>query len=103
MINMLFSSYAFIRANSMREHHDNEGLEVDLDAQRAAKAPEVASGYVPEKFYGPVSVLEQRHQQNVPFGLNIWAFAALIALIAAAIVGGAVGGGLGTALANAKS
>ncbi|QKD57806.2 uncharacterized protein FOBCDRAFT_251945 [Fusarium oxysporum Fo47] len=67
----------------MTEHHDNEGLEVDLDAQRAAKA--------------------QRYQQNVPFGLNIWAFTALIALIAAAIVGGAVGGGLGTALANAKS
>ncbi|QPC72278.1 hypothetical protein HYE68_003030 [Fusarium pseudograminearum] len=42
-------------------------------------------------------------EQRPPFGLGLWGFAGLIAVLTSIIVGAAVGGGLGAALANKSS
>lgn len=80
---------------------DSEGLQVNTDAEHAAKAPEVAAYqqnghyYVPAEYQPPVA-----QGQRPPFGLGLWPFAALVALLTAIVVGAGVGGGLGAALAS---
>ncbi|OBS20198.1 hypothetical protein FPOA_11920 [Fusarium poae] len=82
---------------------DNEGLQVDTHAHQADKAPEVVPhdhnthGHVPE-YEAPSS-----KRQKPPFGLGLWVFAGLVALLTALIVGAGVGGGLGAALMNKSS
>lgn len=90
----------------MHQPQDSEGLQVDTHSQQAAKAPEVAQ-YGPDgnPYYLPPGYQPSSGQkpQNIPFGLGVWTFAALVALLTAIVVGAGVGGGLGAALANAKS
>jgi hypothetical protein len=80
---------------------DSEGLQVDTHAEQAAKAPEVAGYnqnghyYVSSEYQSPAP-----QGQRPPFGLGLWAFAGLVALLTAIVVGAGVGGGLGAALAN---
>ncbi|KAM0495600.1 hypothetical protein ACHAP8_007865 [Fusarium lateritium] len=82
---------------------ESEGLQVDTHAQQSAKAPEVVPysqnghNHVPE-YEAPTS-----KGQKPPFGLGLWAFAGLVALLTAVIVGAGVGGGLGAALKNKSS
>ncbi|KAM0207378.1 hypothetical protein ACHAQI_007604 [Fusarium lateritium] len=83
---------------------DSEGLQVDTHAEQAAKAPEVA-GYDQNGHYYAPPVYHQPESNGVrlPFGLGVWAFAALVALCTAIVVGAGVGGGLGAAMANKSS
>ncbi|KAF4977977.1 hypothetical protein FZEAL_5569 [Fusarium zealandicum] len=85
----------------MAESRDNEGLQVDYGHDNASKAPEAIPYYGQNTgYYVPEGNRDTTPHRSVPFGLSIWAFGVLIALITAVIVGGAVGGGLGAALAN---
>ncbi|GKU06855.1 hypothetical protein FLAG1_09726 [Fusarium langsethiae] len=67
---------------------DSDGLQVDTHAEQAAKAPEVAAYnqnghyYVPAGYEAPAP-----KGQRPPFGLSLWAFAGLVALLTAIIVG----------------
>ncbi|KAH7179173.1 uncharacterized protein B0J16DRAFT_387004 [Fusarium flagelliforme] len=83
---------------------DSEGLQVDTHAEQAAKAPEVA-GYNQNGHYyvSPEYQSPAPQGQRPPFGLGLWAFAGLVALLTAIVVGAGVGGGLGAALANKSS
>ncbi|RTE79763.1 hypothetical protein BHE90_005746 [Fusarium euwallaceae] len=90
----------------MHQPQDSEGLQVDTHSQQAAKAPEVAPyGQNGNSYYLPPGYEAQPGQksQHIPFGLGVWTFAALVALLTAIVVGAGVGGGLGAALANANS
>ncbi|KAJ4246388.1 Hypothetical protein NCS54_01225700 [Fusarium falciforme] len=89
----------------MHQPQDSEGLQVDTHSQQAAKAPEVAYDQNGNPYYLPPGYQPPSGQksQNIPFGLGVWTFAALVALLTAIVVGAGVGGGLGAALANAKS
>ncbi|KAM5365003.1 hypothetical protein ACJZ2D_011263 [Fusarium nematophilum] len=82
----------------MPAFQDSEGLQVD---QARLKSPEMATQhpYDPNANHAPV----EQKQQRPPFGLGLWNFAALIAVVTAVLVGGAVGGGLGAALANSQN
>ncbi|KAF5021119.1 hypothetical protein F66182_6819 [Fusarium sp. NRRL 66182] len=88
----------------MSQIPDNEGLQVNPDAE-AARAPEVAPGYHKDgTYYSPPGYqqppLQPQQQQRLPLGLGVWTFAALVALVTAIVVGAGVGGGLGAALAS---
>ncbi|KAH6980182.1 hypothetical protein EDB82DRAFT_280143 [Fusarium venenatum] len=83
---------------------DSDGLQVDTHAEQAAKAPEVAGYNQNGQYYVPAGYEAPAPQgQRPPFGLGLWAFAGLVALLTAIIVGAGVGGGLGAALANKSS
>ncbi|KAM0390688.1 hypothetical protein ACHAQC_007867 [Fusarium culmorum] len=90
--------------NQHQQLPDSDGLQVDTHAEQAAKAPEVAYNsqnghyYVPAGYEAPAP-----KGQRPPFGLGLWAFAGLVALLTAIVVGAGVGGGLGAALANKSS
>ncbi|KAM0438614.1 hypothetical protein ACHAPT_001366 [Fusarium lateritium] len=92
------------RRNQMHQPQDSEGLQVDMHAQQAAGAPEVAPTYDQDgkAYYIPPSY-QASTGPKIPFGLGVWTFGALVALLTAIIVGAGVGGGLGAALANCKS
>lgn len=90
---------------SQQQHlADSEGLQVNTDAEQAAKAPEVAPGYDNGNYYIPPGYHHPQQASSdgvrIPFGLGVWTFAALVALCTAIVVGAGVGGGLGAALAN---
>ncbi|KAM0425997.1 hypothetical protein ACHAPT_008626 [Fusarium lateritium] len=97
----------------MATTRDEEGLQVDYNGERAARAPEPydqnfapgGSQYaaVAGKDAPPYHAGNQSQQQKVPFGLSILSFGILVALVTAIIVGGAVGGGLGGALASCNN
>ncbi|TXC11046.1 hypothetical protein FocTR4_00007559 [Fusarium oxysporum f. sp. cubense] len=78
-----------------------------MDAEQAAKAPEVAPGYDNGNYYIPPGYHHPQQASSdgarIPFGLGVWTFAALVALCTAIVVGAGVGGGLGAALANKSS
>ncbi|KAF5242898.1 hypothetical protein FAUST_3065 [Fusarium austroamericanum] len=83
---------------------DNEGLQVDTHVDQAAKAPEVIPYSQTSHYYNPtVNHAPTTKEQKPPFGLGLWTFAGLVALLTAIIVGAGVGGGLGAALANKSS
>ncbi|KAJ4315916.1 hypothetical protein N0V84_008123 [Fusarium piperis] len=88
----------------MHQPQDSEGLQVATPSQTA---PEVAYGQDGKPYHLPPGYEAQAQQgqkaQNIPFGLGVWTFAALVALLSAIVVGAGVGGGLGAALANCKS
>ncbi|KAJ4177994.1 hypothetical protein NW767_014964 [Fusarium falciforme] len=81
---------------------DSEGLQVDYGHDdNAAKAPDAIAQHSPAYNVHEESGRQPTTQaSSLPFGLSVWTFSILIAVIAAFIVGGAVGGGLGAALAS---
>ncbi|KAM0563089.1 hypothetical protein ACHAPJ_001935 [Fusarium lateritium] len=88
----------------MSQLPDSEGLQVDPRNEHAAKAPELASAYDQHgNYYGPPGYNQEPPKSRIPFGLGVWTFAALVALLTAIVVGAGVGGGLGAALANKSS
>ncbi|KAF5009943.1 hypothetical protein FDECE_3849 [Fusarium decemcellulare] len=94
----------------MQQHQENEGLQVNHNEEQAAKAPEFAGYYANgtgnDGYYTPPgyqAAAPAAAGQKIPFGLGVWTFGALIAILTAIIVGAGVGGGLGAALANSNS
>lgn len=89
----------------MYQPKDSEGLQVDRHAQQAAGAPEVAYSQDGKPYHLPPRYEAQQGQkaQRIPFGLGVWTFATLVALLSAIVVGAGGGGGLGAALANCQS
>ncbi|KAF0635377.1 hypothetical protein FPSE5266_03438 [Fusarium pseudograminearum] len=99
-----------ITMNQHQQLPGSDGLQVDMNEQ-AAKAPEVVHDknshyYTQIGYEAPTPAGYEAlgpKEQRPPFGLGLWGFAGLIALLTSIIVGAAVGGGLGAALANKSS
>ncbi|KAM5350067.1 hypothetical protein ACJ41O_006572 [Fusarium nematophilum] len=103
----------------MTATRDDEGLQVDYDRDRAARAPEAAAPYDQNNShftlggqYTAIAAKDEQYnsanhiiaqQQKVPFGLSILNFGILVAVVTTAIVGGGIGGGLGAALAKCNN